>query len=46
MNENTLSKAVLKRRRMSAIQWLLAQPATGELSKAQIDADLHAERAW
>ena len=31
---------------MTAIQWLLAQPATGRRSKAQIDADLQAERAW
>lgn len=31
---------------MTAMQWLLAQPTTGKRSKAQIDADLQAERAW
>jgi prevent-host-death family protein len=31
---------------MTAVQWLLAQPASGKRSKAQIDAGLKAERAW
>jgi PHD/YefM family antitoxin component YafN of YafNO toxin-antitoxin module len=31
---------------MRAMQWLLAQPTTGQRSKTQIDADLQAERAW
>lgn len=31
---------------MTAIQWLLTQPATGKRSKSQIDADLKAERVW
>ena len=31
---------------MTAVQWLLAQPATGSRRKAQIDADLKVERAW
>jgi PHD/YefM family antitoxin component YafN of YafNO toxin-antitoxin module len=31
---------------LTAMQWLLAQPSVGRRSKAQIDADLHAERAW
>ena len=32
---------------MSAVQWLLSQPATGSRSKAEIDADVQAERdAW
>ena len=31
---------------MTAVQWLLAQPAAGKRSKAQMDADLKAERAW
>lgn len=46
MNDNTLSNAELERCALNAIQWLLAQPATGKRSKAQIDADLQAERAW
>ncbi len=31
---------------LSAVQWLLSQPATGKRSKAKIDAGLKAERAW
>ncbi|MGP1677535.1 MAG: type II toxin-antitoxin system prevent-host-death family antitoxin [Burkholderiales bacterium] len=31
---------------MTAVQWLLARPASGRRSKAKIDADLKAERAW
>lgn len=31
---------------MTAIQWLLSQPASGTRSKAQIDADLEGERSW
>jgi len=31
---------------MTAVQWLLAHPATGKRSKAQIDAGLKAERDW
>jgi hypothetical protein len=31
---------------MTAVQWLLAQPAGGKRSKAQIDASLKAERNW
>ena len=31
---------------MTAMQWLLAQPAVGRRSKAWIDASLKAERAW
>ncbi|MBN8455603.1 hypothetical protein [Accumulibacter sp.] len=31
---------------MNAVQWLLAQSTTGKRSKAQIDADLKAERDW
>ena len=31
---------------MTAVQWLLARPAAGKRSKAQIDANLKAERAW
>jgi prevent-host-death family protein len=31
---------------LTAIQWLLSQPATGKRSKAKIDADLNAERDW
>lgn len=31
---------------MTAVQWLLAQPATGSRGKAHIDADLKVERAW
>ena len=31
---------------MTAVQWLLIQPAAGKRSKVQIDADLKAERAW
>lgn len=31
---------------LTAMQWLLAQPTTGERSKEQIDAELQAERAW
>ena len=30
----------------TAVQWLLSQPAAGKRSKARIDADLKAERAW
>lgn len=31
---------------MTAVQWLLSQPAGGKRSKAQIDAALDAERDW
>ena len=31
---------------MGAVQWLLSQSAAGRRSKAEIDADLAAERAW
>ncbi len=31
---------------MTAVQWLLARPASGKRSKTQIDADLKAERQW
>lgn len=31
---------------VTAVQWLLSQPATGKHSKAQIDAALKAEREW
>jgi PHD/YefM family antitoxin component YafN of YafNO toxin-antitoxin module len=31
---------------MTAVQWLLAQPAGGKRSKAQIDAALKIERTW
>ena len=31
---------------LTAVQWLLSQPATGKRSKAKIDADLKAERDW
>mgnify|MGYP001232303307 CR=1 FL=1 len=31
---------------LTAMQWLLSQPATGKRSKAKIDADLKAERNW
>ena len=31
---------------LTALQWLLAQPISGEGTKEQIDADLKAERAW
>lgn len=31
---------------LTAMQWLLAQPSTGALSKADIDAQLNGERAW
>ncbi len=31
---------------LTAVQWLLAQPATGKRSKAMIDADLKAGRNW
>ncbi|MDZ7751325.1 MAG: type II toxin-antitoxin system Phd/YefM family antitoxin [Gammaproteobacteria bacterium] len=31
---------------MTAVQWLLAQPATGTRDKADIDAALAEERAW
>lgn len=31
---------------MTAVQWLLTQPAGGKRGKARIDADLKAERAW
>ena len=31
---------------LTAMQWLLSQPATGKRSKAKIDADLKAERDW
>lgn len=31
---------------LTAVQWLLAQPATGRRDKVQIDAALKAERDW
>jgi prevent-host-death family protein len=31
---------------LSALQWLLAQPASGQRSKAQLDSALRAERTW
>lgn len=31
---------------MTVMQWLLSQPVSGTRSKAQIDADLRAERNW
>lgn len=31
---------------LSAVQWLLTQPATGERSKADLDARLAGERDW
>lgn len=31
---------------LTAMQWLLSQPASGKRSKAKIDADLRAERDW
>lgn len=31
---------------MTALQWLLSQPASGTRSKSQIDAGLKAERTW
>jgi len=31
---------------MTAMQWLLTQPASGTRTKAQIDSDLKAERNW
>jgi prevent-host-death family protein len=31
---------------LTALQWLLTQPVTGKRSKANIDADLKAERNW
>ena len=31
---------------LTAMQWLLSQPATGKRSKAKIDADLKAARGW
>jgi hypothetical protein len=31
---------------LTAIQWLLSQPAAGKRSKAKIDAELKAERDW
>lgn len=31
---------------MTALQWLLSQPAEGARDKAQIDASLAQERAW
>jgi prevent-host-death family protein len=31
---------------LSAMQWLLSQPAAGKRSKAKIDAELKAERSW
>lgn len=31
---------------MTAVQWLLTQPATGKRSKVEIDAGLDAERNW
>lgn len=31
---------------MTAIQWLLAQPAKGQRTKSRIDAELRTERDW
>jgi prevent-host-death family protein len=31
---------------MTALQWLLAQPVTGQRSKDNIDTGLQAERTW
>lgn len=31
---------------LTAMQWLLSQPAGGKRSKARIDAELKAERDW
>lgn len=31
---------------LTAIQWLLSQPAVGKRSKAALDANLKAERNW
>lgn len=31
---------------LTAMQWLLAQPSTGTLSKADFDTQLNGERAW
>ena len=31
---------------MTAVQWLLIQPAAGKRTKVQIDAKLKAERGW
>lgn len=31
---------------LTAMQWLLSQPAAGKRSKARIDADRKAERDW
>lgn len=31
---------------LTAVQWLLSQPAAGKRSKARIDAELKAERNW
>jgi hypothetical protein len=31
---------------MTAVQWLLTQPVAGKRTKAQIDANLKAERNW
>ena len=31
---------------LTAMQWLLSQPAGGKRSKARIDAELKAERNW
>ena len=31
---------------MTAMQWLIAQPMTGQRDKASIDAELQNERAW
>ena len=31
---------------LTAVQWLLGQPAAGKRRKADIDASLNAERAW
>ncbi len=34
------------RPRVTALQWLLSQPAAGALDKAAIDSELAQERAW
>ena len=41
---NTLTAAELKRRRMTAVQWLLSQRTTGTRRKTQIDRALREER--
>lgn len=40
------AKQSSERPRVTALQWLLSQPAAGTRDKAEIDADLMKERAW